>query len=207
MNGYEKRTEEKKEIILNTAQDLFFRYGIANTSVVDIAQKANVSKVTIFNYFGSKEALAREVIQRYISNIVLVGEKILKEQIPFAKKLEKLFGMVEEKQSLFGTDVFSKEAWEDPIMQQLYNEKAKNVMPFVYDFFEQGKKEGDIDPSIPTEALIAYISAITPLLNPGKHDAKYDYIIGINKLFYYGLFGDKSKFDDKIKTDKNQGQL
>ncbi|MCM0647477.1 TetR/AcrR family transcriptional regulator [Clostridium swellfunianum] len=203
MNGYEKRTEEKKEVILSAAQDLFFHNGIANTSVVDIAKKANVSKVTIFNYFGSKEALAREVLQRYISNIVSVGEKILKEQIPFAKKLEKLFGMAEEKQSLFATDVFSKEAWEDPMMQQLYSEKAKNVMPFVFDFFEQGKKEGDIDASIPTEAVIAYISAITPLLNPGKHDANRDYIVGINKLFYYGLFGDKSNFDDMIKTHRD----
>lgn len=203
MNGYEKRTEEKKEIILNTAQDLFFHNGIANTSVVDIAKKANVSKVTIFNYFGSKVALAREVIQRYINNIVSVGEKILKEQIPFAKKIEKLFNMAEEKQSLFGTDVFSKEAWEDPIMQQLYNENAKRVIPFIFDFFEQGKKEGDIDPSIPTEAVIAYISAIAPLLNPGKHDANRDYIVGINKLFYYGLFGDKSKFDDMIKTHRD----
>lgn len=203
MNGYEKRTEEKKEIILNTAQDLFFHNGIANTSVVDIAKKANVSKVTIFNYFGSKEALAREVMQRYINNIVSVGEKILSEQFPFAKKIEKLFSMAEEKQSLFGTDVFSKEAWEDPIMQQLYNEKAKRVIPFIFDFFEQGKKEGDIDPSIPTEAVIAYVSAITPLLNPGKHDANRDYIVGINKLFYYGLFGDKSKFDDMIKVHKD----
>nr|WP_284703691.1 TetR/AcrR family transcriptional regulator [Clostridium swellfunianum] len=188
---------------MSAAQDLFFHNGIANTSVVDIAKKANVSKVTIFNYFGSKEALAREVLQRYISNIVSVGEKILKEQIPFAKKLEKLFGMAEEKQSLFATDVFSKEAWEDPMMQQLYSEKAKNVMPFVFDFFEQGKKEGDIDASIPTEAVIAYISAITPLLNPGKHDANRDYIVGINKLFYYGLFGDKSNFDDMIKTHRD----
>jgi AcrR family transcriptional regulator len=203
VNGYEKRTEEKKEIILNTAQDLFFHNGIANTSVVDIAKKANVSKVTIFNYFGSKEALAREVMQRYINNIVSVGEKILSEQFPFAKKIEKLFSMAEEKQSLFGTDVFSKEAWEDPIMQQLYNEKAKRVIPFIFDFFEQGKKEGDIDPSIPTEAVIAYVSAITPLLNPGKHDANRDYIVGINKLFYYGLFGDKSKFDDMIKVHKD----
>lgn len=203
MNGYEKRTEEKKTIILNTAQDLFFHNGIANTSVVDIAKQANVSKVTIFNYFGSKETLAREVMQRYIDNIVSVGEKILKEQVPFAKKIEKLFSMAEEKQSLFGTDVFSKEAWEDPIMQQLYNEKAKRVIPFIFDFFEQGKKEGDIDSSIPTEAVIAYISAITPLLNPGKHDANRDYIVGINKLFYYGLFGDKSKFDDMIKAHKD----
>lgn len=203
MNGYVKRTEEKKELILNTAQSLFFQNGIANTSVVDIAKKANVSKVTIFNYFGSKETLAREVMQRYMDNTISVGEKILNEQIPFAKKIEKLFSMAEENQSLLGTDVFSKEAWEDPFMQQLYNESANRVMPFIFDFFEQGKKEGDIDPNIPTEALIAYISAITPLLNPGKHNADSDYIVGINKLFYYGLFGDKSKFDDMIKSHKD----
>lgn len=199
MNGYEKRTEQKRELILTTAQNMFFRNGISNTSVIDIAKEANVSKVTIFNYFGSKEALAREVMKRYIDSVISIGEKILNEQIPFSEKMNKLFSIGEKNRSLFGKDAFSKEAWGDPSMQQLYNEESACVMPFIMTFFEQGKNEGKIDSSIPTEALLAYISAIAPLLNPGKFNINNNYVIGIHKLFYFGLLGYNSAFDEMTK--------
>lgn len=201
MNGYEKRTEQKKELILVTAQKMFFHNGIANTNIVDIAKEANVSKVTIFNYFGSKEALAREVMKRYINSIVSIGRNILSEQIPFSEKMKKLFSMGENNRSLFGKDVFSKKSWEDPYLQELYREESSSVMPIIMTFFEQGKNEGIIDSSIPSEALLAYISAIAPLLNPGKFNINSDYVIGMHKLFYYGLFGNNSTFD---KMTKNQ---
>lgn len=195
MNGYEKRTQQKKELILTTAQCMFFRNGVAATSMVDIAKEAHVSKVTIFNYFGSKEALAREVITRYIKGVVSSGKEILNQQIPFDRKVDRLFNMGESNRLLFGKGVFSKEAWEDPFMQKLYNEESSSVMPFILSFFEQGKNEGKIDSSIPAEALLAFISAIIPLLNPGRISIDNNYINGMYKLFYYGLFGNNSSID------------
>lgn len=203
MNGYEKRTELKKELILVTAQNMFFSNGVTNTSIIDIAKEANVSKVTIFKYFGTKEGLAREVMRRYIETVTFLGKKILNEQISFYEKLEKLFSIGGKNRNLFRTDVFNKELWEDPFIQQLYSEEAVCIMPFIIDFFEQRKKEGEIDPSIPTEALLAYITAIIPLLNPGKYNPNSSYAFGMHKLFYYGLFGSNSAFDEMIKLKKD----
>lgn len=194
MNGFEKRTEQKRELILTIAQRMFFQYGIVNTSVEDLAGEAKVSKVTIFNYFGNKENLAREVIKRYINSVVLLGEKIINEPISFYEKMNKLFSIGESNRSLFDKDIFSKEAWEDPLLQQIYSDQSSKALPLIIHFFEQGKDEGIIDPSIPTEALLSYVSAITPLLNPGKSNINNNYILGMHKLFYFGLFGNNSAF-------------
>lgn len=199
MNGYEKRTQQKKDLILDTATEMFLGNGIANTSVADIAHKARVSKVTIFNYFESKENLVRAAMNRYFNNYLDGALKTLCSEEPFTKKIEILFSMGTDNYSLFRTDVFSSEIWKDPLMQQIYVELTAKAMPYIINFFEQGKSEGVIDPTIPIEALLAFLSASASLTNPGNREMSKEYIIGINKLFYFGLFGHNTSFSKTIK--------
>ncbi|WP_413739685.1 TetR/AcrR family transcriptional regulator [Sodalis sp. RH14] len=53
--------EQKKRItrqqLSNTATELFIKHGFDNVTITDIAIAANVSKMTVFNYFPRKEAL------------------------------------------------------------------------------------------------------------------------------------------------------
>lgn len=203
MNGYERRTLQKKDLILKTAKELFFTVGITNTSMVDIAKKAGVSKVTIFNYFESKENLVYTVINEYLNNYVENAEKIFQTDMPFERKMESIFSISKIQYGLLGTDIFNSEIWKDPYMQRFYNEIAKKSMPLIERFFQQGKDEGIIDPTIPNESILAFVSAMVPLNNPAKHNISKEYILGINKLFYYGLFGDKSGFEEKIKSQED----
>lgn len=54
----------KREAILDAARDEFFTAGFAAASIEAIAEAAAVSKVTIYNRFGSKEALFSEMVGR-----------------------------------------------------------------------------------------------------------------------------------------------
>jgi AcrR family transcriptional regulator len=53
----ERKKAETRQKISNIATLLFVRHGFDNVSVVDIARAANVSKMTVFNYFPRKEDL------------------------------------------------------------------------------------------------------------------------------------------------------
>ena len=57
MDGFEKRREQKKKDILKAALSLFQQYGVQKVTISEIAKKANVSQVTIYNYFESKDNL------------------------------------------------------------------------------------------------------------------------------------------------------
>ena len=48
---------DKKEQILEVAEELFAEYGFEGTSVRELAKKAKVNVAMISNYFGSKEQL------------------------------------------------------------------------------------------------------------------------------------------------------
>ena len=52
----------KQEQILHAAGDLFLDLGFENTSMIKVAEAAEVSKQTIYSHFGSKEELFTAVI-------------------------------------------------------------------------------------------------------------------------------------------------
>src|SRR5215831_5437981 len=89
-SGFERRTQQKREAILDTAQRLFFERGIADVPVTEIARQAHVSPVTIFSYFGTKQALAREVMKRYMDHAIDEAQQALTLDIPFQDKLTRL---------------------------------------------------------------------------------------------------------------------
>jgi TetR/AcrR family transcriptional regulator, mexJK operon transcriptional repressor len=52
----------RKLRVIDTATNLFSRHGYAATSLVDVALKAGVATRTIYQHFGDKEDLFREVV-------------------------------------------------------------------------------------------------------------------------------------------------
>jgi AcrR family transcriptional regulator len=122
LNGYERRTQQKKELILQAAVEMFLKNGISNTNVSDIAHKAKVSKVTIFKYFVSKENLAREALNSYFSNYMGKFTRILDAKEPFPEKMPKLFSMAKENVTMMGSGLFSEDVWKDPLIQEIYKD-------------------------------------------------------------------------------------
>ena len=202
LNGYERRTQQKKELILQTAAEMFLKNGISNTNVSDIAHKAKVSKVTIFKYFESKENLARKALNSYFSIYMEKFTRILDAKEPLLEKMPKLFSLAKENVTTVGSGLFSEEVWKDPDIQQIYKDITSQAMTSMVSFIEQGKNEEIIDPSIPSEAILAFISMWASLSNPGTHEVSIEYTLGVSKLFYFGVFGDKYSFDERMKLFK-----
>ncbi|MEC0240644.1 TetR/AcrR family transcriptional regulator [Paenibacillus dokdonensis] len=63
----------KREAILNTAETLFYQYGFHSIGLKKIITEANVSIMTLYNHFSSKEVLVLEVLKKrelYYWNLV-----------------------------------------------------------------------------------------------------------------------------------------
>lgn len=59
----------KRKRILESAERLFNRFGIRKTAVDEIAETANVAKGTIYNNFGDKEGIVKELIREKIGGM------------------------------------------------------------------------------------------------------------------------------------------
>ena len=77
------RVAKSRETIRRAAERLFLRRGFLETSMDDIAAAAKVSRATVFNQFGSKVALLREILDVKLtgseSRAALADDPIVKE--------------------------------------------------------------------------------------------------------------------------------
>ncbi len=191
MNGYLKRTTEKRNAVLRAAQELFFENGVTETSISDISRKAKVSQGSIYNYFGSKEAILNEVLYEHITKALNSTEAVLELDLPFSKKIEMMFSLRDESDSVMSNNFLKSVAWNDPKIVGLFRQiLLENALPFITKFIELGKKEGAIDKHISVEAVMAHISAyMTIFTHPDFLNASEEYKESIYRLFYYGILG------------------
>lgn len=66
---FEDIREEKRSLIMNAALELFANEGFHSASISKIATKANISKGLLYNYFDSKEALIKEIIEEGLERL------------------------------------------------------------------------------------------------------------------------------------------
>jgi len=66
---YAKIREDRRELILDAALELFARQGISHTTIAQIAKAAGISKGLIYNYFTNKEALLEEIIKTSVHRL------------------------------------------------------------------------------------------------------------------------------------------
>ena len=77
--------EEKKENIMNAALQLFSNNGFYVTTIPDIAKKIGMSVGNFYNYFASKDILAKELII-YIANYLGTQIRAINETPVSAKE-------------------------------------------------------------------------------------------------------------------------
>lgn len=189
MNGYQRRTQEKRDAIVKAAQKLFAENGIAAVSVTDIAAKADVSRVTLFKYFGDKETLAKEAMFSWIELLMMEYETILSSSKPFHKKLLELLSTRLAGRDMIGEQFIHSMAWDDPEFLRLIKEMtATHALPIIMQFMEEGKLSGDIDSSLDNEAILTYFSAFGPIVkNPEYIKKGKEFQTSMFNLFMGGL--------------------
>ena len=80
-------TTSSKDIILETARNIFKRFGFAKTSIGDIAIAARKGRRTIYTYFENKEDIYKAVIEKEVNVLkislvdVILSESSTKEKL------------------------------------------------------------------------------------------------------------------------------
>jgi len=191
MNKYEITTTKKKASIVDVALTLFKERGFTDVSIKEIAELAHVSQVSIYNYFGSKEALVSECVNILISDTLQLATDILSKDIDFIEKLELAFSICTENINLAISEFFSQEALNDPTLADLLLKNINQNKTEIYQkYIELGKQEKAINRTIPTEIILDFIEALNIMGNKLEFDDDTPVKIKhIHHLFLYGILG------------------
>jgi len=139
----------KRESIIQAALQLFSMNGFHKTTIPDIAKKLNMSVGNLYNYFASKDILAKEII-KYTSQtlgdeIQVVNNLDISSQEKIQKIVQVYFGMAKEKPEMIEyflrvylshREVF-KEGCEGMVC-------VSGFITEIMIFFDDGVREGEL---------------------------------------------------------------
>ncbi|EAC4955479.1 TetR/AcrR family transcriptional regulator [Listeria monocytogenes] len=194
MNNYEKRTLSKKTAIIEAALILFGKQGFTAVSIKDIAALADVSQVSIYNYFGSKEALIGECARVIMQDTIALAEEVLASEGTFTQKLERAIQLCNAEINLSLSKFISKEASKDQQFLILLVNNINSLKKDIYmKYVAAGKEAQVIDNAISDEVIQLFIDAINSLGLTVPEEELEEKQAEIIQLFLYGLIGQGRK--------------
>ncbi|HIF9477280.1 TPA: TetR/AcrR family transcriptional regulator [Photobacterium damselae] len=143
--------EKRREQLLNSALDVFARRGIGRGGHADIAEMANVSVATVFNYFPTREDLVEQVLIHVESRFNKLLTHSLNDEMPTAKaKLTNLTdclikAVIEQHDWLKVWFEWSTSVRDD--IWPLFIKTNKNNLQKLTSVFEQGLTAGEFSRS------------------------------------------------------------
>ena len=191
MNQYQKTTEKKKQAIIQAALQLFKEKGFKETSIKSIAEVAEVSPVSIYNYFGSKDNLVALCVNDLFEEITQQAEDILNSNLDFKTKLDHAFALCQEKMSQQISDYFQDKLVEDSVFSTLLTKAITAKKRDIYRaYIKVGKEEGLIAEDLSTELILNVMDALNGMGNQLAHsDILEKEVEQIHQIFLYGIFG------------------
>ena len=193
MNQYQKTTEKKKQAIIQAALRLFKEKGFKETSIKSIAEVAEVSPVSIYNYFKSKDNLVALCVNDLFEEITQQAEDILKSNLAFNTKLDQALDLCQEKMSQQISDYFQDKTLRDPAFSSLLTKAITAKKRDIYrTYINLGKEEGLIARDLSTELILNVMDALNSVGNQLAHSDNLETDVKqIHQIFLYGILGKK----------------
>lgn len=150
-----KDAEERRNEILDVAEELFGSKGFDQTSTNDILEKVGIARGTLYYHFKSKEDILDAMIERMNNQLLAVAAKIASQQtIPVLERLVRTIMALNVDNSL-GNEVMQQvHKPQNALMHQKMQEKlVSGITPIVTKLVEEGISQGMFHTDFPAEAV------------------------------------------------------
>ncbi len=162
----EQSREDQRRRVLSVAGEIFAERGFDDVTMAEIAEAAQVSRATVFNYFGSKHALIESITETVLFYFRdMLDQALADETTPTADLVRRLFedmGEGIESQRRFFRGVFREITRiqlgldEGSVAQQATEETTSRLVHLI----ERGQRRGDIRDDLATGTIADACAAL-----------------------------------------------
>ena len=166
----ERRIAARQQQILDAAAHVFSQVGYERATTREIAEAADLSEGTLYNYFASKQELLIAIAKNYADEVAADIKTVEAESIEemLAQLMEKRFKVGQERRLFM---VFLHEARNNADVHQYYVEGAiHRIIQETESRIETLIKEGrmrNVDPNIAARTMSAAIMGFAALFELG----------------------------------------
>jgi AcrR family transcriptional regulator len=152
---YDEQKQEKRELILSTALEVFATHGYHGASISTIAQHAGIAKGLMYTYFKSKEDLLKEILIQGVKELIIFFMPYIQKDVTpelFGKLLRQFF-----KQLRANTDfwrLYFSITMQPSVMELLEDEFSDLNTPYMNILEKYYAKQGSKNPQ--ADAILAH---------------------------------------------------
>lgn len=189
-NGFDLRREKKMKNIEEAALELLNQKDISNITMDEIASNAGVSKVTLFNYYNTKDNLINTTIRNSLFSIYEEYERLVEGNLPFEQTYIELtqykMKKIQSTTSMFFHNVMQQYASDTTFFDKDAQEASDRL---VLRLLQKGRKEGKINPAYSDEVLLMFMHIFTEGMKSQaiNNDDMIKYGSQISQMFLNGL--------------------
>ncbi|MBB3111915.1 AcrR family transcriptional regulator [Paenibacillus phyllosphaerae] len=195
MNGFEKRASMIKDKIMDTTLTMLKTWEPKRIRIADIAKEANVSQVTIYNYFGSKEMLLRETFKAFIDSSLTEFQVHMEERHTFKETIHYIMFNEKKSNRFFTLDLLRELLVEDREIAEYVDRRYNEVViPLMAEWIERGKAAGEVSEKVTAPLVLAYfrmfMSQTAQLLELARLQGNEAHFAEeLAHVFFYGICG------------------
>ncbi len=141
-----------ENLVLEKAMELFWKKGFHATSIQDLVTFLGISRSSIYDTYGGKNALFDKAFKLYRTTSITGFSNFLNQQNNVKKGLRKLFEMAIEqsisdsdRKGCFVVNTTTELVPGDEKIQNILKENKDNFVTIFYEFLLKGEQSGEIE--------------------------------------------------------------
>lgn len=158
----ERNKYETRQRLLSAARTLFAEKGVTGTTIDDIAEMADVSRATFFNYFQTKDSLVSALHDGHMQKLAVLIDGLLEQDLTTAQRVRLVFEDVTDATRRFRIYLrgVTGELERDLASNQISHERTEQFNEQILRVLEPGIAAGEVRTDFPTEFLAQTVAAV-----------------------------------------------
>ncbi|QBD76517.1 TetR/AcrR family transcriptional regulator [Ktedonosporobacter rubrisoli] len=190
--------QKRAEFILETAEEVIIEKGYHAASMDEIAERAGVSKGTLYQHFSTKDELIFALIEQRSRQFGQLIEQVDAAPISAQDKLERILYAIHVEQQLLSPQLLHLLSHEEELRRkilerrQLWKELREQIMNQLTAILDEGKAEGVFDPEMATGLMLYSFVQLLALRGQEQrfaldHLTAEEAVEQIGRLFFAGI--------------------
>jgi len=192
---------KKREQIIDTAEQLFSRFGSRRVTVEEICREAGASKMTFYKYFPNKVALVRTIKDQWVEEGFRKFDEINAMDIPFPEKIDLMTRWKVEFASRVNARFIRELVSIDDAMDQSRGRFLQNIT--------RAQEEGEIRRDIEPQFLWLVIEKLQEMVKEGRWKAVFSdfgqFQEQLRNMIFFGLLTRAPDVEGNAIEDPKRG--
>ena len=182
----------KREQILETGKELFWKFGFKRVTIEEICKEAGVSKMTYYKYFSNKMDLVKSLLDQVLQVSMKKYRKIVESDLPYPEKVVKMVELKREQTHTMSSEFFRDYVQSgDPEMIAYLEEKSAESFKMFLDDLNKAQAHGDIRSDVKVEFIMHVMNYLIEMAQDeallNMYDEPQDLVMEITRFLFYGI--------------------